>query len=226
MKNERLTALGAAGGRGAGWLVVCLAACLMVGGTGAWAAARITARDIAKNAVRTKHIAGGAVTRAKLAGGSVTSAKIGSKAVTPAKLAKAPAARANLTTAEQSIPNTTPTAIEFDDEDFDSHGLFDLANGSRLVAPIAGIYEITGGIDWAINATGERTTAISINGTAVAARVRDEASAGRHAQNVATLVHLAAGDFVQLEGTQTSGGNLEAVNFLTTFLAMRWVGPA
>jgi hypothetical protein len=56
--------------------VAYVALFVALGGTGAWAADKITARDIAKNAVRTQHIKKGAVTTPKLADGAVTARKL------------------------------------------------------------------------------------------------------------------------------------------------------
>lgn len=53
-----------------------LALVVAMGGTGAWAAEKITSKDIAKNAVRAKHIKAGAVTEPKIAGGAVTAGKL------------------------------------------------------------------------------------------------------------------------------------------------------
>jgi hypothetical protein len=52
-------------------VVAYLALFVALGGTGAWAADKITSKDIAKNAVKTAKIADAAVTEAKLAEGVV-----------------------------------------------------------------------------------------------------------------------------------------------------------
>jgi hypothetical protein len=52
--------------------VAYVALFVALGGTGAWAADKITSADIAKNAVRTRHIKKGAVTTPKIANGAVT----------------------------------------------------------------------------------------------------------------------------------------------------------
>jgi hypothetical protein len=74
-----------------------LALFVALGGTSAWAADKITAKDIAKNAVRAKHIkknavkgpkiARGAVGSSKLAGGSVVTQKLRDGSVVTQKLA-------------------------------------------------------------------------------------------------------------------------------------------
>lgn len=57
-------------------VVAYLALFIALGGTGAYAAATIGARDIERNAVRTKHIKGNAVTGAKVRSDSLTGADI------------------------------------------------------------------------------------------------------------------------------------------------------
>jgi hypothetical protein len=128
--------------------------------------------------------------------GSYPAPSIAAGAVTPSKLGQVPAARAELGSATQPLATATPTAIAFGSERFNIAHLHDAAtNPSRMTAPIAGLYEISGGIDWAGNPTGERTTALMVNNTTVIARQRDSADTapGRHAQNVSTLYALSPG---------------------------------
>lgn len=53
-----------------------LALVVAMSGTGAWAADKITSKDIARNAVRAKHIKAASVTEPKIAPGSVNAAKL------------------------------------------------------------------------------------------------------------------------------------------------------
>lgn len=144
-----------------------------------------------------------------------------------ATLAAKPAARVERTAA-QPIPNATSTMVSFDSERFDIQDLHNsAADASRLTAPESGLYEISGGVDWGANATGERQIYLLVNGVTPIARQREPANgASRHAQSLAALFPLVAGDYVQLVASQTSGGPLDVVNFSTTFLAMRWAAPA
>lgn len=68
--------------------IAYLALFAALGGTSAWAATKITSKDIAKNAVLTKHIKNNAVTGAKVAGGAVTGSKIANGSVGGAKIAQ------------------------------------------------------------------------------------------------------------------------------------------
>ena len=74
------------GGHVRAQVVGYLALFVALGGTGAWAADKITSKDIAKNAVKTPKIANGAVNADKLADGSVLTQKLSDGAVTERKL--------------------------------------------------------------------------------------------------------------------------------------------
>jgi hypothetical protein len=67
-------------------VVAYLALFIALGGVGAYAADKITSKEIKKNAVRSKHIKTGAVGRAALADGGVTSDALADDAVTGVKL--------------------------------------------------------------------------------------------------------------------------------------------
>lgn len=110
-----------------------------------------------------------------------------------------------------SIAHNTVTALTFDSERFDTDGLHSTAsNTSRLTAPVAGIYFVSGNIRWAANGTGRRDLYIVVNGTTtVAADSRPPVSgADPIDQSISTLVNLAAGDYVELQVYQSSGGAL------------------
>ena len=57
-------------------VIAYLALFVALGGTGAWAADKITSKDIARNAVRAKHIKKNAVRTPKIKNGAVTRAKL------------------------------------------------------------------------------------------------------------------------------------------------------
>jgi hypothetical protein len=138
----------------------------------------------------------------------------------------------------QSIPDTTFTALTFDNETLDTAETFDTAglhnpsvNNSRVTAPISGVYQVSAGVEWASNATGTRSLALFLNGVntgfglSVGSSTMPAPSAGPAIQNVSDLVKLSVGEFVEAGVAQTSGGNLNARFHRNTFLAMHWVGP-
>jgi hypothetical protein len=57
-------------------VIAYLALFVALGGTGAWAADKITSNDIARNAIRAKHIRKNAVRTPKIKNGAVTRAKL------------------------------------------------------------------------------------------------------------------------------------------------------
>lgn len=139
---------------------------------------------------------------------------------------KASRARAYKSAAVQTLANNTLTAISLDAEVYDTDTMHDNStNNSRLTCKTAGVYVITGQINYAANATSVRDAFIYVNGAAVAtARGRDPENAGAYIQ-VTTQYELAVNDYVQLYGYQVSGGDLNVTNGATlTWLAMARVG--
>jgi hypothetical protein len=118
--------------------------------------------------------------------------------------------------AAQTLSNNTFTAINFNSEDIDTNSFHDNAtNNSRITIPsgLGGKYLIGVMLNWdQSNGTGSRNTYIYKNGGAIA-----QSAAGLGAGGVpsATLpigfsyiADLAATDYVEAYGIQTSGGNL------------------
>lgn len=95
---------------------------------------------------------------------------------------------------------------------FDSTRFFTEPIGAsdRFTAPRAGRYAIGGHVRFAAHATGQRVLYLRVNGTtyiAIDSRVSVGAGAPTDG-HVATLTQLAAGDYVQLQAYQDSGGSL------------------
>jgi hypothetical protein len=118
--------------------------------------------------------------------------------------------------ASQSITSSTPTALAFNSERFDTAGGSastqhdTVTNNSRLTCRYAGKYLITGHVAWPINAAGtQRQTIIRLNGTAYIAWQTVQPSGGHGSEtSVATVYDLAVNDYVQLIVNQYSGGAL------------------
>jgi hypothetical protein len=113
----------------------------------------------------------------------------------------------------QSIANNTTTAVTFDVEDIDDGGMHSTTtNTSRITIPTGGggTYLIGAHAEFAQNATGIRTLLLVVNGTSTQSTVRDNSPSGSNATRLActTLVSLVAGDYVEAQVVQTSGGNL------------------
>jgi len=117
--------------------------------------------------------------------------------------------------AAQAITTGTNTALAFNSERLDQAGnaadtMHDtVTNNSRLTCRYAGVYQITGNIEWVGNATGDRSCGIRLNGTTFIGQERRVASTTvTHEQVVTTLYALAVNDYVELVVNQSSGGNL------------------
>lgn len=119
----------------------------------------------------------------------------------------------------QSISNATLTAITFDSEHFDTDAYHSTStNTSRITIPSGknGYYRISGTLKWDPNGTGDRACAIYKNGSNV--RWVYQMGAGASAVynfSFAITLNLAVGDYVELYGYQSSGGNLNALGTTT-----------
>jgi hypothetical protein len=109
----------------------------------------------------------------------------------------------------------TAQALTFDSEAFDVGGCHSTSvNTGRITVPsgAGGKWVIGGEIRFATNATGYRIAGLRLNGSTILAQsVRSSVSTNvqEHVQ-VQTIYSLAAGDYVELMATQTSGGALNA----------------
>lgn len=118
--------------------------------------------------------------------------------------------------AVQSIPNSTLTALTFDTETFDSgtpsNNMHDTgSNTSRLTCRVAGLYQITGLVEFATSATGVRIAALKLNGTISlpGGTVSVQSSSGTPSiTQITTSYRLAVSDYIELIVWQNSGGSL------------------
>lgn len=121
-------------------------------------------------------------------------------------------------TANQSIPDSTATAVAFDSERYDSGSLHDnVTNNSRMTAPASGsigIFAVTASVHFAANATGVRTVTLRRNGTTDVASETQQALSGVPTTiNLSTLVSLSGNgtSYLEVIVTQNSGGALDVV---------------
>jgi hypothetical protein len=132
----------------------------------------------------------------------------------------------------QSITNNTDTALAFNTERFDQAGGASstqhdtVTNNSRLTCRFAGIYQITGQVEWASSAAGARRIYLRVGGATIICRSPAVAGAtddvGR--LTLSTLYSLAVNDFVELIVWQNSGGALNvasAANYSPDFMMVR-----
>ena len=111
-----------------------------------------------------------------------------------------------------SINNDTETSLTFDSEHYDNGGLHSTSsNTGRLTAPVAGRYLIAASVAFNFDVDGYRRVFLRVNGsssilrhTVMAVTVANIATD----ISVATLYHLAAGDYVEVRVRHTSGAAL------------------
>lgn len=126
------------------------------------------------------------------------------------------------------VANNTETAITFDSERWDNDAIHSTSvNPSRLTCVTAGVYNISGCIVWTANATGVRTASLRLNGGSPIARksITSNTAAFDAEMPIATQWKLGVGDYIELVGFQTSGGNLNAraIAPLSPQIAMTWM---
>jgi hypothetical protein len=128
-------------------------------------------------------------------------------------LETARAARVTVTGTTQTATTGTPKVLTFAARTGKSRtDMWASANPTRLVAPIAGEYDLSVGIAWAANATGQRTFAYRISGGAWTFFHSWNAQTGAYGGEQTALVEgivLTANQYVEVAGQQSSGGNLD-----------------
>jgi len=180
--------------------------------------------------VRNDTLSGGGLAAPDLRANSVGSSEVTNGSLGTGELSHAiPAARVTRTSA-QSIPDSLNTNLAFDQERYDTAGVHDnTTNNSRLTAPVTGIYAVTAQFTWGGSAgAGSRFAGVMKNGSTLIARSQE--LAGDDDENITTQVLLAAGDYVEVQVLQTSGGRLSvAANGLaqqiTPEFSMTWLAP-
>lgn len=126
-------------------------------------------------------------------------------------------------------------AVGFDTEAYDTDSMHSTSsNTSRLTATTSGLYTVLAQIAFASNATGIRSVDVRKNaagnpasGTLLLSERATAVSGVVTTVPVAFDVQLAAGDYIELFGAQTSGGSLNSsAGVNSTFAYMRWVASS
>lgn len=133
--------------------------------------------------------------------------------------------------AAQSSTTGVALVLAFNSERYDQAGnaadtMHDtVTNNSRLTCRYAGIYRITGNIEFGANSTGIRQAQIRLNGTTIIANeVTSGAPAGAQQVLVTTEYALQVNDYVELLAIQNSGGSLNvnsSANYSPEFMMSR-----
>lgn len=141
-----------------------------------------------------------------------------------------PMCRVYRTTA-QSIPSATWTAVTFNAERYDTANMHSTSsNTSRLTVPsgAAGVYQFTASAVFAANGTGGRLIRLRLNTGLVIGGEFLYPTSGTYLTGMLAVAEykLSAGDFVEVEVYQDSGGalNLNSFSAYTPEFSARWVG--
>lgn len=130
--------------------------------------------------------------------------------------------------ANQSITNSSSTAITLNTEEIDSDSTHSTAsNTSRCTPQTPGYYDVRGWCNFAANGTGLRQLELKFNGTtslSLDSKPTVGAGAATHC-NASTLVYMnGSTDYVEMYAFQTSG---TAINVAAgARLCVRWVRTA
>jgi hypothetical protein len=114
--------------------------------------------------------------------------------------------------ANVTISNTTWTYLALNSEYYDNGGLHDLVtNNGRLTAPVTGRYAISAAARFAASATGTRQLRVVVNRGNTVLQIGPIAGHATEATRMAVSgdVQLTAGDYIEMQVWQDSGGNLD-----------------
>jgi hypothetical protein len=148
-------------------------------------------------------------------------------------LANPPACRVYRTT-NQSIPNAAFTILTFDAERYDTAGLHSTSVAtSRITIGTAGLYLVTGHIEW--GGDGDylrRIFDVLLNGATTIARHSNETAAqnipNSEPWSIATAYKFAANDYVELRvyqsNTSAAANNINAVTNYSPEFSATWIG--
>lgn len=133
-----------------------------------------------------------------------------------------------MTTANQNVPNNVTTTLTMGSVAWDTADMVDLGTfPTRITCVQDGFYIAQAQISWAFNAAGFRelrfliTRAAGGTSTPIDSRLPGGDATNNSYQRASSLMDLAPGDFVELQGKQTSGGALNANQVASTFGIVR-----
>lgn len=174
------------------------------------------------------------VVSADIADGTIAAVDLADGSVTTSKLAQMPQVRAKRTSDSSSVSDSSWTAIQFNGEDFDlgtgteQHSTS--SNTTRLTCRVGGLYVIMANLAWDSNGTGVRGARVVMNGSTVLGAIEMAACTPNFTQCPAAAINrLSIGDYVEVEGWQSSGGGLvvkaNGSSGASTILSWHFVSP-
>lgn len=126
-----------------------------------------------------------------------------------------------------TVSNATYTTIGYNQENYDTDGFHDNAtNNSRITIPTGkgGKYQIFAVIIFDNSTVGIRNMILNKNGSAVLVNYGG-APSGRNTQTLYTVETLAAGDYLEIQAYQSSGGALTAFfNGTNNYFGVNYIG--
>lgn len=125
---------------------------------------------------------------------------------TPAKVAKG----TRVVNASFNLADSTLTQVSFTGESYDDLNAWTSGSPTRVTIPETGWYLVGAYTSYASNANGKRMTNIIIDGTIAVAATdqRNAVNSGTTNVSLCNPVYLAAGQYIELQVYQTSGGTL------------------
>ncbi|MFJ5217162.1 hypothetical protein ACIP98_20870 [Streptomyces sp. NPDC088354] len=129
----------------------------------------------------------------------------------------------------QSLSDNTWAAITLDAEDFDSDGGHSTTtNPSRYVCQVAGTYLAIGTVGFVAGTVGNRAVRFLVNGSPIRGSFNKLQSASNtHSSGITAVSQLVlgVGDYVEVQGLQTSGGalNTNVATDVDSCLGLQWI---
>ena len=166
--------------------------------------------QIAAGAVTGAEVFNASLTAADLAPNSAGNSEIVDGSIDSTELSTVPSARVRRT-ANQTISASTLTDISMTTETWDTDAMH-TANSPSVVAPVDGVYLITGSVIFQGGTGGLRELQLSVDNTKPIADSQDDArTSAIDVQDVATVYRLNAGDDVRIKVQQSAGSGTVSV---------------
>lgn len=166
-------------------------------------------REFGSGVLKRAIVIGGVVTH--LTAGTVDTADITNAAVTNAKLSAFQGVRCRASAV--SIGITTPTALAYDSEDYDSDGYHDNAsNNTRITIPtgLGGKYLLVASVEFAVDTAGTRLVRIRKGGSTTLTSIQIPAATAGYATivHLSTVTQLDATNYVEVVVEHNASGSL------------------